>query len=764
MINGSINECIITKMSGNSGAIANRTRNRNDRRGIISSKVQGTSKGPTTSKGTTRLAKAADAQQSQVAALRTNKRSTKSMTKATEMANKSPKKVNAIDPVVRLQKLVITDDGPSSPDESEDNTDPTKGHDEPNKGDDQFVEELDQLKKSLRQFAFQLRNLDNILQSGNLDLIPPIIATQIMRTFSAIKEWQEEPSNTDSLSRVDEMKLTELVAVLEILTLAKGNSATEALLAVRDSIPERLLGIELRITEISESSHESYGATSPKKGGKASYARTKLSPVGTPPVAKPLDGTGDKPIVLSGMSSRSVAGSTTSTAAYSKVPSNFWMETVPLPEEFKKPFFYSFTQRIAQNWTKFRGDGTQSLQATWTFFVNNVHKYDIPEWDKLTCLQFLMEGSPRSLLDQFVQSQVPEAYLQAVGRLFARYDDPHREKSILNRVLEERRPSTWRDVHQLQYAEEMSAVYLRYKTLGVPNSESAKKILDKMACNLQPALYFRVNQIYGLPRADNVEPEDAPEVLELLLSHLIEMLSTELKNAGMSFEDTQFEAFSTTRNFAAIANTGGQPSTSNRGGKTRGRGGGSRGGGNSQSKGQSNGQKLGGTTPTINPSQGKWVQQSHDKPQNKGQKRSSDSALPPAKAQATGQPRSSQGPPVCIFCGEAHRNTNCPLNIHARREALREAKRCWNCKEEGHVSKECKYVSQCTRCPNSNFKHCNPVCMKSLFKQLDPAFKKADENKTNEVSGQNQTAISFVKSSEEQQQTEPTSDDTGNPE
>lgn len=66
----------------------------------------------------------------------------------------------------------------------------------------------------------------------------------------------------------------------------------------------------------------------------------------------------------------------------------------------------------------------------------------------------------------------------------------------------------------------------------------------------------------------------------------------------------------------------------------------------------------------------------------------------------------------CCYCSQdGHSSTNCPVvvSVEARKQTLRNEGRCYNCTRKGHMGRECKVTSKCTKCQG---RHHTSICTK----------------------------------------------------
>ena len=67
--------------------------------------------------------------------------------------------------------------------------------------------------------------------------------------------------------------------------------------------------------------------------------------------------------------------------------------------------------------------------------------------------------------------------------------------------------------------------------------------------------------------------------------------------------------------------------------------------------------------------------------------------------------------PSCCYCQQSHSSSNCRVvtRVEARKQILKSSGRCYTCLRKGHIGRDCRSRSKCTRC---NGRHHISICEK----------------------------------------------------
>ena len=82
---------------------------------------------------------------------------------------------------------------------------------------------------------------------------------------------------------------------------------------------------------------------------------------------------------------------------------------------------------------------------------------------------------------------------------------------------------------------------------------------------------------------------------------------------------------------------------------------------------------------------------------------------PPPTATTPVAKESSTVTPLCCYCNQQHRATDCMVvtQVDERKQLLRRAGRCFSCLRRGHLSRNCRTTSRCQQCHG---KHHTSIC------------------------------------------------------
>lgn len=93
----------------------------------------------------------------------------------------------------------------------------------------------------------------------------------------------------------------------------------------------------------------------------------------------------------------------------------------------------------------------------------------------------------------------------------------------------------------------------------------------------------------------------------------------------------------------------------------------------------------------------------------------------PAKKPSRDQPTAAtlftgNSSPSCCYCQQTHLSSACKVvtQVEARKQILRKAGRCFNCLRRGHLGRECRSTSKCTKCGRRR------ICMKEVGSSSTP--------------------------------------------
>ena len=75
---------------------------------------------------------------------------------------------------------------------------------------------------------------------------------------------------------------------------------------------------------------------------------------------------------------------------------------------------------------------------------------------------------------------------------------------------------------------------------------------------------------------------------------------------------------------------------------------------------------------------------------------------------------SSAATPLCCYCNQQHRTTDCTvvIQVDERKQLLWRAGQCFSCLRRGHLSRNCQATNRCQQCYG---KHHTSICSGSTY-------------------------------------------------